>query len=325
MDEKTKVKKALKSPLVLDKVWQPIATAWFDKWKAYVNFDAVAGVKTVKDRYPGPVDNSPLRGSFGDELRRDLKAGRDFILLPQESADLLLKRYVPQGLTFQRRYFASGIKLQQAVTDVKSLLFGLFRIDKSTPTRYWLRETPPTPDATTATGMGRRLTNDIVEWDGDWHVNQRAMSRRLKDIRGDGDCVDLIIEVAPFRNPKPSDWPRFHRLEAWKQGLRLGDMIDACDAHDQFDFAAATVVHVHADGDLKVRYWTSGGDEWILASDLGRCIAPLHSHSRATSVPATVDMAPPTKLVTRKRPCEWPPAASNDDAGGGEKDHGAEQ
>ena len=41
MDEKTKVKQALKSPLVLNKIWQPIATAWFDKWKAYVNFDAV--------------------------------------------------------------------------------------------------------------------------------------------------------------------------------------------------------------------------------------------------------------------------------------------
>jgi hypothetical protein len=37
-------------PLVLDEVWQPIATAWFDKWKAYVNYDAVGDVKV--SRFP---------------------------------------------------------------------------------------------------------------------------------------------------------------------------------------------------------------------------------------------------------------------------------
>jgi hypothetical protein len=45
MKEKTRVKQALQTPLVLHQVWQPIATAWFDKWKAYVSYDAVTDVK----------------------------------------------------------------------------------------------------------------------------------------------------------------------------------------------------------------------------------------------------------------------------------------
>jgi hypothetical protein len=39
MDEKATVKQALQTPLVHNEVWQPIATAWFDKWKAYVNYN----------------------------------------------------------------------------------------------------------------------------------------------------------------------------------------------------------------------------------------------------------------------------------------------
>jgi hypothetical protein len=50
MKEKTRVKQGLQTPLVLDEVWQPIATAWFDKWKAYVNYDVVADVQV--SRFP---------------------------------------------------------------------------------------------------------------------------------------------------------------------------------------------------------------------------------------------------------------------------------
>jgi hypothetical protein len=39
MDEKAAVKQALQTPMVFNEFWQPIATAWFDKWKAYVNYD----------------------------------------------------------------------------------------------------------------------------------------------------------------------------------------------------------------------------------------------------------------------------------------------
>lgn len=41
MDEKNEkdiVKQALQAPLVLKEHWLPIATGWFEKWKAYVNF-----------------------------------------------------------------------------------------------------------------------------------------------------------------------------------------------------------------------------------------------------------------------------------------------
>jgi hypothetical protein len=39
MDEKATVKQALQTPLVVNEVWQLIAAAWFDEWKAYVNYD----------------------------------------------------------------------------------------------------------------------------------------------------------------------------------------------------------------------------------------------------------------------------------------------
>jgi hypothetical protein len=283
--------------------------------------------------------------------------------MPQESADLLLKLYsggptFPRKVKFadafndrsmevdlwpvrvslylcdrshptpdplqplsQRRFFPSGMTLQEAVTLVER---HLFHIAMYTPTRCWLHETPPQSNSP-ASGTGRRLTNDIVEWDGGWHVTgSAAMSRRLKDIRGDGDCIEMIIEVAPCPNPKPSDWPRFHLLEAWKQGLSMGDMFDARDA--QGHFKAATVAHVSEAGDLVVRYWTGGDDEWILASDFDRRIAPLHSHRSASSVPE-VDMTAPSTLVTHPRSSEMPPATSDDDAGGSaiEEDHGASQ
>eukprot|EP01033_Poteriospumella_lacustris_P017347 gene17347-12401_t len=323
MKEKTRVKLALQTPLVLDQVWQPIATAWFDKWKAYVTYDAVGDVEKVKGLHPGPLDNDPLQGRYCGELDGDLVADRDYVLLPEATAGLLIKRY-GGGPTFPRNvnladdsddrsmevdlwpacvtlylcdrshptpdplerekvahnYCPSCMKLQEAVEDVASV----FTIDNTdTPTRYWLKSRPA-PGLSITGGMGRRLTNDMVDWTIGWHVVGSAeMSRRLKEIRG-GDVhtiVEVIIEVAPFRDPKPSDWPRSHLLEAWKQDIRMGDMIDARDAEGHFE--AATVVHVSEAGDLVVRYWTGGDDEWILASDFDRRIAPLHSHSRDTT------------------------------------------
>jgi hypothetical protein len=198
----------------------------------------------VKGCHPGPVDNSSLKGSFGLEMRRDLEAERDYVLLPEETADLLLKRYgggpafprnviladdsddgtmevdlwplfvytyicdrshptpEPHALYMQTNYYVSCMKLQGVINDEER---SWFHSDKTkTPTRYWLRETPPNPGAAD-TDISRRLTNDIAEWDGDWHVIQSAsMSRRMKDIRGgDRDFVELIIEVAPCPNPKP--------------------------------------------------------------------------------------------------------------------------
>jgi hypothetical protein len=295
------------------------------------------------------VDNGPLKG-FGDELRRDLVAERDYVLLPQSTANMLLdvfgggpkfSRHIrmvddsidrsievelwpvrvhlylcdsshptpePQGPQFRRLYYRWDRKLQDAVKDAQNRLFSAY---VTTPIRCWLRETPPKPEALD-TDMGRRLTNDMVEWGGDWHVIRSAvMGRRMKDIRGDADCIELIIEVAPSPNPKPSDWPRFHLLEAWKRGIRMGDMIDARDA--QGHFKAATVIQVSEVGDVVVRYWTGGVDEWILTKDFEYRFAPLHSYSSATSVP-TVDMTAPCTLGKR-------PPATTSVPGGVEENH----
>jgi hypothetical protein len=96
-------------------------------------------------------------------------------------------------------------------------------------------------------------------------------------------------------------------------------MIDARDV--QGHFKAAIVVHVAEAGDLVVRYWT-GEFDWILASDFGHRIAPLHSHSSETSV-QMVDVTATSTLVTLEPLSAVPPAASAGDAGGaGEEYHG---
>jgi hypothetical protein len=223
------------------------------------------------------------------------------------------------GLKYHRCYFKYDFKLQTAV---HYAIQTAFHIDvTSTPTRYWLRETPPNPEAA-ATGIGRRLTNDTVEWDGGWHViGSAALSRRMKDIRGDGDCVDLIIEVAPCPNPKPSDWPRSHLLEAWKSKIHKDDMLDARDAYGHF--RAARVMSVDGEGTLLVRYW-NGEFDWILASDFDRRIAPLHSRSKATSGTTVATIALGTQ-VTHKRPREVPPDVRTAPGGGVEDDREAGQ
>ena len=308
-------------------------------------------------RHPGPVDNSPLKGSLADELRRDLVVDRDYVLLPQESADLLFQLYSggptfprkvkcadafngrsmevdlwpvrvslylcdhsyptpdPEGPFSQRRFFPSGMTLREAVTLVERRLF---HFDINTPTRCWLRETPPNPVATAA-GMGRRRTNDKVEWDGGWHLIGSAMGCRLKDIRGDGDCIELIVEVASCRDPKPSDWPRFHLLEAWNERIRMGDLIDARAA--QGHCKAAAGIHENEVGDLVVRNRTE--NERIGASDVDCRIAPLHSHSAATSAP-TVDTTARSTQVTQ-RASDKPRATSDEGGSANEDDPGASQ
>lgn len=47
-EEKTEVKRGLKTPFQEDAIWQPIALSWFEKWKTYVNYD---------DEIPEPRDS----------------------------------------------------------------------------------------------------------------------------------------------------------------------------------------------------------------------------------------------------------------------------
>ena len=52
--------------------------------------------------YPGPIDNNGLRGRYGDEMKRNLVEGTDFVLLPGEVADILLSVF-KGGPTFVRK------------------------------------------------------------------------------------------------------------------------------------------------------------------------------------------------------------------------------
>eukprot|EP01033_Poteriospumella_lacustris_P017345 gene17345-12399_t len=130
MDEKATVKQALQTPLVHNDVWQPIATAWFDKWKAYINYND--DEQTVGARHPGPVRNRTLKGSFTEELRRDLVAERDYVLLPHAAAQMLLTKY-GGGPKFRRRVRTSPVDLSLAV-DLWLVRTNLYLCDSSQPT-----------------------------------------------------------------------------------------------------------------------------------------------------------------------------------------------
>jgi ubiquitin C-terminal hydrolase len=272
----------------------------------------------VDSLHPGEVDNNSLQGSFGDEMRRDAVEGRDYVLLPTHFASMLIDKYgggpsyprkvlnvgqyynpiyqvnlwpirievylcdrnqpvpVQSDERFKRRYFGKNMKLDEVAEDL-SRLFSAQRSYNAT--RYWLRDSPPDTSAESSKGTGRMLTCDVVDFDGNWRFVRSDANRNIQEILGEHDCIELIIEVAPFRNPKDSEWPRFQQLEAWKQDLRVGDMVDAKDRKGKF--YAAKILTIDEQKNLLVHFfgWSESNDEKILQSDIINRIAPLHGHS----------------------------------------------
>ena len=110
------VKRGLRRELVLGQVWSPIPYGWFHQWKAYVDFDEEYNKPDSPPRpedmlralHPGPIDTSPLRGSYGDELKRGMVENRDFVLVPSDVFDLLVKAYELKGMNLGRKVQTRG-------------------------------------------------------------------------------------------------------------------------------------------------------------------------------------------------------------------------
>ena len=321
-EEKADIKRALKTSFQEGAIWQPIAISWFDKWKNYVNYDDEVpeprDKEVIDSLHPGEVDNTGLQGSFGDEMRRDAVEGRDYILLPNSFANMLLEKYgggppfprkvlnvgqyynpiyqvnlwpvrievylcdrtqptpVQTDDRFKRRYFNKNMELDKVAEDLSSL----FHVHRhSSSTRYWLRDTPPDTSAEEKKGTGRMLTCDVVDFDGDWRFVRSDANRNIQEVLGERDCIELIIEVSTFRMARDADWPRFHQLEAWKQDLRVGDMVDVKDRKGKF--YAAKILSIDEQRNLMVHFfgWDESNDEKILASEINNRVAPLHGHS----------------------------------------------
>jgi len=92
MRMKAAVKTGLGVAMKEDAVWNPLAMQWFVAWKAYVDWEdewseAERGPRPLdllQSLHPGPIDNTPLLGTVGDELRPGLAENVDYVLLPRD-------------------------------------------------------------------------------------------------------------------------------------------------------------------------------------------------------------------------------------------------
>jgi hypothetical protein len=284
----------------------------------------------VDSLHPGEIDNTSLQGSYGDEMKRNTTEGKDYILLPNQTATNLFAKYnggpqFPRQVLnigthynpiyqvnlfpvrvevyycdktqaepaqteerFMRRYFKKNMSLSNVGKDLAGMFQQNTRKDTysrytspltSYSNRYWLKDTPPIASSTLSKDGSRMLTCDVVDFDGDWRYVRNDMNRGIQEVLGDRDCIELIIESVPMAVPRDSDWPRFRKLENWKNSLQPGDMIDAKDIKNQF--YAAKVKSVDENRNVHVHYlgWDSDHDEVIHHQDIHQKIQPLHSYS----------------------------------------------
>jgi hypothetical protein len=104
-------------------------------------------------KFPRRVRTSPVDQS----LEVDLWLVRTILYLCDRSQPTPVSR---RGPKHHRFLFHCGWTLQNIVNFAVQ---SHFHIDVTiTPIRWWLLETPPQPNVT-ATGMGRRLTNEFVD------------------------------------------------------------------------------------------------------------------------------------------------------------------
>ena len=98
---KATVKTGLGEAMEQDAVWNPLAMQWFVAWKAYVDWEdewseAERGPRPLdllQSLHPGAIDNAPLLGTVGDELRPGLAENVDYVLLPHSAYLSLVKEF----------------------------------------------------------------------------------------------------------------------------------------------------------------------------------------------------------------------------------------
>jgi ubiquitin C-terminal hydrolase len=279
-----------------------------------------------------------LKGNFGDELRKDIAEGRDYVLLPQGVAEMLFTRYTG-GPKFPReainvgspyspliqvnlfpvrfeiyhcdksqpnpskdlkthfliRYYTKNMLMERVIDDAK----GKLNLDYWSSLRCWVKETRTTSLSSSSISnstdgnndeedtisakrqrIGRMLTADLVEWDGDWRYVRSLNNKSVTDVLGTKEHVEIIIETVSGRSSvKDFEWPRFSLLEAWKADLRKGDLIDAMDRSK--NWYEAVVKEIDTTGKLHVHFkgWGEDFDEVILADQKSTRIKPLHEET----------------------------------------------
>ncbi|CAL1290748.1 unnamed protein product [Larinioides sclopetarius] len=94
-EQKNQITQISKKVLARQDTWCLIDNKWFKQWKKYVGYDNWE-TANVGDRatHPGPIDNSPLlRDDGSGEIKDHLIDELDYVLLPEEAWDLLVKWY----------------------------------------------------------------------------------------------------------------------------------------------------------------------------------------------------------------------------------------
>jgi len=95
--EKVEMKRGLETNLIEESIWEVISMEWFDKWRKYVNYDneelGTRSKEEIDKLHPGTIDNSHLKGNFGDEFSRTVVEGKDYILIPENVSINFIKKY----------------------------------------------------------------------------------------------------------------------------------------------------------------------------------------------------------------------------------------
>lgn len=278
----------------------------------------------VDNLHPGEIDNSSLQGSYGDEIKRGLIDGKDFVLLPNVTADALMLKYgggpqFPRDAInigtyyapiiqvslypirvevyhcdrlhpepsrelpthFMVRYFKKNITLDSMADELASKFH---IISYSSSKRYWIKETPPQQDDDSTSKrarVGRMLTADVVDFVGDWRYVRNGKTRPIQDILGERECIELIIETTQNRAPDEKDWPRYSKLEAWKDSLQSGDCVDCMDQHRKWYEAIIKGVDSNT-GNISVHFrgWGDDFDEIIPRPFVHNKIQPLYTNTQ---------------------------------------------
>ncbi len=255
----------------------------------------------IKSLYPGEIDNSSLKGAFGDELKRGLVDTQDYVLLPSDVVAPLVNHYKggpqfprtvqnlgtvlrplyqvvlypvrfdifycddktpePKDKPDQIRYYAANPSFKSAVDSFKSLFFVT-----GFPIRVWLKDNCIDASSVESlsvngdykrartSGLHRRILSEDVERHNNWKLF-RAYSDfegSVRDILGDGESIQIIIESVKKYSPLEVDWPRNKFLQDWKKSLQSGDLIDAFDKSRKWNIGK--VKTVDQEGNVSVHF-----------------------------------------------------------------------
>eukprot|EP01038_Epipyxis_sp_PR26KG_P005667 gene5667-7824_t len=135
------------------------------------------------------------------------------------------------------------------------------------------------------TRMGRVLTSDLTDCDGQWVYLRNFSNVMLSALLGNNDVVELIIESALGRSPLDTDWGRHPLLEKWKSHLKPGDYVDARDKSRTW--YEAIVESIDEQGNLKIHFrgWNPDEfDEIIPVRSINDRIRPLYTETKNRSL-----------------------------------------